>query len=724
MNATPEMIQKAKNNKIHEKGKHSWETYTKKFEWFARCQNLGPYIKLAVYEPQTLALGIKTARYEVFIDAKNKDYITRILNDDGSEREWRGGMLQNILPYNHYYYSSPTGCAKENLYINAMGTKTLKGLNKDKSLKPMRALDVWQESVLEYKREERERRETSPWDEEMNKVQPVAKEFIKWLEHKRPEREFAIYHGGSETVYCTRCRKEVKLEHKIIRDTLQVCPSCGKALKIVFGLTHKLPMHDDTLYSQIVEPYEGGVIARTFYSYRQIDLRNKKVKLHQAKEVLRTILTPEKQEQYCWCLYKNRTERWVKQNGIEYRYWYTPRIYTENMAEVKALVDRYTAVMNVAGKMATSIESFMAAEKEEKALEPLAKIGMIELARTLTYDGKRYYKYSSKYTDQSQTELTKILKIDTARLKRLRAMTSPAADLTTLAWMQLEKKENKVFPEEVFEFYTVANLEPSDIDNKPPQMSYLQFARYLCIQACKHTEYKSLHELGRNVIDELRTYEDYMRMAERLKMNLNSSMVYKPKDLKAAHDECVELLQRGSMEETAKKTEKRFKGIKKVFPELEKYEYQADGYIVKAPKSVYDIVREGTLLKHCIHTCDYYFERMLTRESTIMFLRKADAPESPWYTLELEPGGNIRQKRTVGDTQNKDLEEALPFLKKYQAQLQKKLTKKDKELARISDEKRRANYKKAREENKRVWHGKLQGQLLADVLEADFMAAI
>ena len=723
MNATPEMIQKAKNNKIHEKGKHSWETYTKKFEWFARCQNLGPYIKLAVYEPQTLALGIRTARYEVFIDVKNKDYITRILNDDGSEREWRGGMLQNILPYNHYYYY-PQGKAKEILYINAMGTKTLKSLNKDKSLKPMRALDVWQESVLEHKREEKERKETAPWDAEMAKVQPVAKEFIKWLEHKRPEQEFAIYHGGSKTVYCTKCRKEVKLEHKIIRDTLQICPSCGRALKIVFGLTHKLPMYDETLYSQIIEPYEDGIIARTFYSYRKIDLRNKKVTLHQAKECLRTILTPKKEEQYCWCLYKNRQERWVKMADTEYRYYYTPRIYTENMAEIKELVSRYTAVMNVAGRMSTSIEAFMAAEKEEKAIEPLAKIGMIEMVRTLKYDSGRYYRHTSKYTDQSQTELTKILKIDTARLKRLRAMEEPAADVNTLAWMQLEKKENTVFPEEIFEFYTKAGLEPDDIDCKPPQMSYLQFGRYLCIQACKHKEYKTLSELGRNALDELRGYRDYMNMAKRLKMDTKSSMVYKPKDLKAAHDECVELLQRGRMEETARETEKRFKGIKKVFPELEKYEYQADGYIVKAPKSVYDIVKEGTILKHCIHTCDYYFERMLTRESTIMFLRRADAPESPWYTLEIEPGGNIRQKRTTGDTQNKDLEEAIPFLKKYQAQLQKKLTKKDKELARISDEKRRANYKKAREENKRVWHGKLQGQLLADVLEADFMAAI
>ena len=34
------------------------------------------------------------------------------------------------------------------------------------------------------------------------------------------------------------------------------------------------------------------------------------------------------------------------------------------------------------------------------------------------------------------------------------------------------------------------------------------------------------------------------------------------------------------------------------------------------------------------------------------------------------------------------------------------------------------NYKNLRENGNKVWHGKLAGQLLADVLEADFMEAM
>ena len=48
----------------------------------------------------------------------------------------------------------------------------------------------------------------------------------------------------------------------------------------------------------------------------------------------------------------------------------------------------------------------------------------------------------------------------------------------------------------------------------------------------------------------------------------------------------------------------------------------------------------------------------------------------------------------------------------------------EKEQGKAADKKRKEEYKKLREEQKKVWRGKLAGQLLADVLEADFMQAI
>ena len=226
------------------------------------------------------------------------------------------------------------------------------------------------------------------------------------------------------------------------------------------------------------------------------------------------------------------------------------------------------------------------------------------------------------------------------------------------------------------------------------------------------------------MVNEIGTYRDYLNMAKKLKMRTEIEQIYKPKDLRAAHDQAVDMCNKGEMEKTAAGIRKKFKKVEKNLKDLSKYEFEDANYKIVAPKNIYDIVREGTLLHHCIHTCDFYFERISTKESFILFLRKADTPESPWYTLEIEPGGNIRQKRTTGDKQGPELEAAFPFLKKYQKQLQKKLTAEDKKLAKAADVARKTNYKDIREKNKRVWHGIHQGELLADVLEADFMAAI
>lgn len=55
---------------------------------------------------------------------------------------------------------------------------------------------------------------------------------------------------------------------------------------------------------------------------------------------------------------------------------------------------------------------------------------------------------------------------------------------------------------------------------------------------------------------------------------------------------------------------------------------------------------------------------------------------------------------------------------------EKNLSEEDKKLAAKSDKARREGYKKLREEKKIILHGSLQGALLADALESDFMEVI
>lgn len=49
------------------------------------------------------------------------------------------------------------------------------------------------------------------------------------------------------------------------------------------------------------------------------------------------------------------------------------------------------------------------------------------------------------------------------------------------------------------------------------------------------------------------------------------------------------------------------------------------------------------------------------------------------------------------------------------------MTAEERRQGETANEKRIQEYRELRKNGNRIWHGKLAGQLLADVLEADFM---
>ena len=154
-----------------------------------------------------------------------------------------------------------------------------------------------------------------------------------------------------------------------------------------------------------------------------------------------------------------------------------------------------------------------------------------------------------------------------------------------------------------------------------------------------------------------------------------------------------------------------------------KFEYGDDTYTVVVPARIEDIIYEGRTLGHCLDKSDIYFDRIQRKESCIVFLRKTDDIEKPYYTLEVEPDGTARQKRTTGDRQDKDFQEAVSFIRKWQREVRKRIDKADKELAAQSAKLREAEFRELRKNQTKVWHGALAGKLLADVLEADLMIA-
>ena len=231
---------------------------------------------------------------------------------------------------------------------------------------------------------------------------------------------------------------------------------------------------------------------------------------------------------------------------------------------------------------------------------------------------------------------------------------------------------------------------------------------------------------GKSARTILNQWSDYLSMCRGQKKDLSDELVYRPRQLKRRHDEIVEEIRKQRMieemkrskkaaAETAKKMREKYPGAEEILKEIkEKYEYSNDEYMMIVPQQLTEIVTEGNALHHCAGSSERYFERIMQRETYTCFLRKVAEPKIPYYTIEVEPGGTIRQHRSYYD-EEPGVQEIRGFLREWQRAIKKRLKEEDHKLAHISAQKRRKNIEELKAKNNiRVLKG----------LEEDFMEAI
>ena len=162
-----------------------------------------------------------------------------------------------------------------------------------------------------------------------------------------------------------------------------------------------------------------------------------------------------------------------------------------------------------------------------------------------------------------------------------------------------------------------------------------------------------------------RYYTDYLDMCEELGKPTNEPRVLFPEDLRTAHDECVrerERLQEKKMIELGKTRRAQLVAAG--------YEYKADGLCTVVPCSAQDIKDEGKALHHCVGR---YVENHARGDCAIIFIRNADEPKTPFFTLEVNPK-TLHFVQCYGyknQVKGRDDPAVAPFLEKYKKHLQR-----------------------------------------------------
>lgn len=162
----------------------------------------------------------------------------------------------------------------------------------------------------------------------------------------------------------------------------------------------------------------------------------------------------------------------------------------------------------------------------------------------------------------------------------------------------------------------------------------------------------------------LNDWADYLEDCKKLGYELTPDIVL-PKDLKTAHDNTIKKIKYSESKELNTKIKKRAK-------ELKKYCFEHNGLFIRPVENSKELIVEGKILRHCVGR---YAKDVAEGRTNIFFIRKAEAPEDPFYTVEIKKAWKSEELKIVQcrsyknytpeENGHKDVSE---FLEKFKAE--------------------------------------------------------
>ena len=574
-----------------------------------------------------------------------------------------------------------------------------------------------------YNRERREAAEVSKQrrlNELMEKCPRPGKKVYDWIAQAAVgDRHYAFYHKEEKTYHCTSCEgdfSEAAAGVKIRNKDEVTCPLCGclliaeKRRKSVIVSTRLTVIHNVDEKRGVERHF---IVTIEWENIRQVYL----------EETIR-LMMQRGMKHAMKIYYSDLWGRWTEGNRSNRR-WKAGYLYPDREGIQEGL-------------KGTDYEAWM------EVLPMLAEDGIEANYNGLLVESNRYWTRIAEYMMKGR--FYRLLKEesesisywrgyvgDTLRIngetieevmmlhdrQMINRLRQENGGVRMLAWLQWSEESGKKISTECIKWLEEAGISPLRYGNgnASKYLSPEQLKNYISRQQAESYPKKKMFAV-------FEQYEDYLCMAAALDKKLDDALVYRPRELRRRHDELVEethkkqeLLQakrdRQKAREEAKRMKEKYPGSEEILKEIkEKLEYSNGTYRIIVPKNFFEITMEGAALHHCAGATERYFDRIIQRETYICFLRRDSEPKVPYYTIEVEPGGTIRQHRGEWD-EEPGIEQIKPFLKEWQKVIRSRMRGKDFEHAEKSAALRQKNMDELREKgNTRVLEG-----LIEDLME-------
>lgn len=639
-------------------------------------------LQLTFYETSKLRQGKPGAAFRTFLS--EDDYITQDLRV--SKVKWLTAAFDSMQDLSLERHTWDPGAQRwlweEMVFIRSEGEKEAierffcQYTDPGDAHEPWSAIHRFQDEVKERRLSAKHKRETDRIDAVMEPIGDAPEGFFDWVwENGMSFSRYLIYKEekkGMAVCECTHCkgigvvdRREIRLRN----NERGTCPFCGSPVTIRARGRMPAQIYDERWFLY-VDPTQDGFILRYFKADRSIrsdrhaDIQiDESLIMQDVREYGRAIYTfpggVPRCVPYEWGVYKQRgTPRWCPDSG---------RIacmecvlYPGNLPQAWAHTPmRYSALEVLAANTPTvpiRYEVAMKAYLDFPRLEWLCKMGLDNLVRDIIEDQSYYHRMVSRVDREGKTiyEILGLTKINT------RILQAVDGNDHVLRLLQVSQQIGLQFkPEQLQEYYETFECNTELLIQAGRKVSLHKLVRYITRECerypsgdegrcCQYAHMRYREKVDPHIErkrDMARDWLEYLGWCRELGYDLDNMFIYMPTNFKEVHDRTAKEYQEMQDRKAAAEKKRREREAKRkmgqtrrALEEILKKNDGADAFSIKGkglvlvvPKTADDIKAEGEKLHHCVGG---YVDRVAKGETNIFFVRKADSPDEPYFTME------------------------------------------------------------------------------------------
>lgn len=490
------------------------------------------------------------------------------------------------------------------------------------------SLSYFEDQVRARKSEAAIERKRRRIDEMMGRIPCVPDEMERWLEDEIfPERYLFIKKGKKRTdFFCTACGGQSwrKKGWKHGEDT--ICPKCGTSVKAYSRKQERTEKAPVVLLQTFGEEWVERQF-RAVCTWKTGEI--KKIELY---EELRAIIPKGECWGKVWYGINNDADEFAQdfwdKNPIS-KQFRSSYLYPGNLAEVLPYGELQNSGLDLLAKQGVklNVNKYITTFHQRTWMEYLAKAGLSRLVADVV---EKYGWWGNPNAIRTNAASVKAaLKLDGNRTNRMKQLNG---GLNTLEWLQYEAESEASgkrikISQESLEYLNKKNVEKGNCEEILKELGSVN----------RMVNYMKKQRISPRTLTQ--TWRDYLRMARDEGMDTTDDIVRLPKDLKARHDQLVDLRNARQNAERMEKEKKKYavldKRIREHLPEVKRYFWEDDTYMIIPAGKCQELMEEGRALHHCVGSSDTYMEKMAGGKSWILFLRKKAELKKPYYTIEI-----------------------------------------------------------------------------------------